>query len=291
LYLQLLFSPFGDSLLLDFSKALIKGEKIGQDEYTDYLSISFSGVDAINHFFGVSSLENEDTVLQLDKTLADLFRFIDDQVGLDQTLIVLSADHGMAEMPEYMTELGLKVGRLYSEDVVSIANTLGKDLFSIDDMVKFFYRPYLYLDENKIRAADLDIAVVEKRLAAALTDVEGIALAAPRDGLPMIQAPAILKQIQNNYHPSRSGDIYIAQEPYWFMFEKGPAVAMHGSPWNYDTHVPVIFSGPGITAQTIARLIHPVDVAPTLSAYLGMSPPAASSGTGLHEILDQPGSP
>jgi predicted AlkP superfamily pyrophosphatase or phosphodiesterase len=285
-YTRLLISPVGDQLTLDFSKMLIQNEKLGQDDIPDYLSISFSAVDAINHFFGPSSLENEDVVVQLDRTLADLFKFIDGTVGLKDTLIVLSADHGMAEMPEYMTELGFKAGRLYLDDVVRIANKAGKEQFGIDEITKFFFRPSLYLDHARIKAAKLDPVKVEQAIAAALTDSEGIALAVPRSGLSSMQMTAILAQIQRNYHPSRSGDIYVVQDPYWFMFDKGPVAAMHGSPWRYDTHVPIIFAGPRIRSQTVHRLVHPVDVAPTLAAYLGTTSPSSAQGSPLAEVLN-----
>ena len=118
LFNTLLFvSPVGDRLTNDFAKALIANEGLGQDDVPDYLAVGFSSVDAINHFFGPSSLENEDVVLQLDRTLADLFAFVDQTVGLKHTLIVLSADHGMAEMPEFMAEKGMAVGRIHNEDV------------------------------------------------------------------------------------------------------------------------------------------------------------------------------
>jgi arylsulfatase A-like enzyme len=77
----------------------------------------------------------------------------------------------------------------------------------------------------------------------------------------------------------------VIQEPYWFLFEKGPIAVMHGSPWRYDTHVPIIFAGPGIDAQTVHRLVHPVDVAPTIAAFMGMTPPAAAQGKALQEVL------
>ncbi|MHC4573815.1 MAG: alkaline phosphatase family protein [Planctomycetota bacterium] len=285
-YTRLLVSPVGDQLTLDFCKALILNEKLGQDDIPDYLSISFSAVDAVNHFFGPSSLENEDVVCQLDRTLADLFKFIDKNVGLKNTLIVLSADHGMADMPEYMTSLGFAAGRLYPDDVVRIANEAGKQQFGVDGLVRFFFRPSLYLDHAKIKAAKLDQAKVEQAIAAALTDSKGIALAVSRSGLPSMQTTPILAQIQRNYHPSRSGDIYVVQEPYWFMFDKGPIAAMHGSPWRYDTHVPIIFAGPKIRSQTVHRLVHPVDVAPTLAAYLGITPPSSANGVPLSEILE-----
>ena len=105
-YTQVLVSPAGNRLLTDFAKTLITAEQLGEDDVPDYLSVSYSSVDAVNHFFGPSSLENEDVDLQLDRDLEDLLTFVDKTIGLENTLIVLSADHGMAEMPEYMGELG-----------------------------------------------------------------------------------------------------------------------------------------------------------------------------------------
>ena len=139
-FTRILVSPIGDQLTLDFYKTRITHEQLGQDEIPDYLSISFSAVDAVNHFFGPSSLENEDVVVQLDRTLADLFAFIDKTVGLKHTLIVLSADHGMADMPEYMTELGYKAGRLDPEQIAAAANKVGQT-FGFDEIVRFIYRP------------------------------------------------------------------------------------------------------------------------------------------------------
>jgi arylsulfatase A-like enzyme len=95
----------------------------------------------------------------------------------------------------------------------------------------------------------------------------------------------LFDQIRNNYHPVRAGDIYIVQEPYWFNFDKGPVTGMHGSPWNYDTHVPVIFSGPGISSGITYRRVQPADVAPTLAALMGMSPPASAQGSVLPEVF------
>jgi arylsulfatase A-like enzyme len=94
----------------------------------------------------------------------------------------------------------------------------------------------------------------------------------------------IAASMKRNSHPQRSGDIYIAQSPYWFMFEKGAVAAMHGSPWAYDTHVPIIFMVPGVSGQHVDRRVHPVDVAPTLSALLGLSAPAAAEGQVLLEV-------
>jgi predicted AlkP superfamily pyrophosphatase or phosphodiesterase len=283
-FTQLLASPIGDQLLLDFSKELIINEHLGEDAIPDYLSVSFSSTDVINHFFGPSSLENEEILRQFDRTLADLIKFIDRTVGLQHTLIVFSSDHGMADMPEYMTDLGYAAGRLVPEDIVATANKAGQQL-GINEVVRFFYRPYIYLNDAKISAAKLDYAQVEQAIANALTDLNGIELAVSTKSLATQKGSPLLKKVRRNQHVTRSGDIYIIQEPYWFLFDEGPIPAMHGSPWRYDTHVPIIFAGPGIDAQTVHRLAHPVDVAPTIAAFLGMTSPGSSQGSPLREVL------
>lgn len=284
-YTRVLVSPEGDRLLLDFASSLIEAENIGQDAVTDYLSISFSSVDAVNHFFGPSSLENEDVVLQLDQTIATLLELIDKQVGLDNTLIILSADHGMAEMPEYASELGYPAQRLYGDEVLELAGSIAKELFGTDDIVRDFFRPYLYLDAQAIAKRKLDQHSVASAIARKLEQHPGIngALVSSDSGGSTV--PGAATAVQHNHHPSRSGDVYVFQEPYWFMFDRGPVAAMHGSPWAYDTHVPIIFSGKGINPGTVDRRVHPIDVAPTLSALLNIHPPAAAQGTPLAEVI------
>ncbi len=284
-FTRLLVSPQGDRLLLDFGKTLIVAEELGQDEVTDYLSISFSGVDAVNHFFGPGSLENEDTVIQLDRTLAELFEFIDQRIGLDKVLIVLSADHGIAEMPEFAAELGYPAGRLYSDEVLTTARQAAETLFGDPSLVKDFFRPYLYLDRAEIRSAGLKHRDVAASLARSMEGLQGISAAVTVDEAMAAVGTGAESAVRHNLNPERAGDIYLYQEPYWFMFDRGAVAAMHGSPWAYDRHVPIIFAGVGIGAASHNRLVHPIDVAPTLSAILHLPPPAGAQGTALKEVL------
>ena len=284
LYTQIVASPVGDQLLGDFAKQIITNENLGQGPAPDYLSISFSGVDAVNHFFGPSSLENEAILRDLDRTLAALLDFVDKTIGLKNALIVLSADHGIADMPEYMSELGYTAGRLVPEEIVDIANQAGQQ-FGIDEVVQFFFRPYIYLDNKKIADAKQNYGQVVQSITNALTDFNGINLAVSTRGPDNQKGNPLQKQVMRNQNVTRSGDIYIIQEPYWFLFDEGPIPNMHGSPWGYDTHVPIIFAGPGIDAQTVHRSVHPIDVAPTIAAFLGMSSPAAAQGVPLKEVL------
>ena len=287
-YTQVLSSPQGDKLTADFAGQLLVNEQLGMDSVPDYLSVSFSGVDAVNHFFGPSSLENEDMILQLDRTLADLLALVDKQVGLQHTLIVLSADHGMAELPEYKTEQGYDAGRLTPDAILEAVEAFSKRVYGRNDFVKFYYRPFLYLDHRAISDAGLQKDQVATTLADALTLEGGIYLAITPQDIEKSPDSKLLRQIRNNIHPDRSGDIYIVQDPYWFNFDKGPVAGMHGSPWSYDTHVPIIFAGGQISSKIIHRAVQPADVAPTLSALMGMSPPASAQGTVLVEVFDNP---
>ena len=116
--------------------------------------------------FGPSSLENEDVVISLDRTLADLLRFVDDAVGLDETLIVLSADHGMADMPEYAAELGFETGRIYGDEILTIAKDASrKTCLGTMPSCKDFFRPYLYLDHDVIDEMNLNVDNVARSLA------------------------------------------------------------------------------------------------------------------------------
>ena len=298
-YLLLTLTPIGDVLTLDFAKTLVENEKLGQNDKgaPDYLQISFSSTDYIGHLFGPSSLETEDNILRLDRTLADLFQFIDEKVGLDHTLIVLSADHGAPEAPEYMDTLGLSTGR-FAFDWFKTEGPLTEALqkkFGRDDLISGHSHPYLYLNLEAISSAGLDLSKVERFVADELMKIPGIAYALTRSDLlaGRITESPIQNQIRRSFHPTRSGNIHMVPEQYWFLHsteeaEKmgiGSIAAIHGSPWAYDTYVPIFFVGSGVPAQIIGRRVAPTDIAPTLAAYLGVKPPSGSVGTVLTEVL------
>lgn len=285
-FTRVLVSPEGDRLTADFAKTLIDAEGLGSDLVPDYLSISFSGVDAVNHFFGPSSLENEDVILQLDRTLGDLLRFIDEGIGLDRVAIVLSADHGMPEAPEVLAARGMNVGRVDPEDVARIADRVAQEQFGLEGSIRAFFRPYVYLDPDVIAQNGVDQENLEEAIAQELRNHDGISVAVSMKALPKMQNTPVIERIRNNHHPIRSGDIYVAQAPYWFLQEGGALAVMHGSPWRYDTHVPVVFAGPGIEPRTVYRLVHPSDVAPTLATLLRIKHPSLATGSPLVEVFE-----
>lgn len=284
-------SPVGDELTLAFTKALIKNEQLGIDDVPDFLGVSFSSTDYVGHLFGPSSLESEDNILRLDRTLADLFAFIDKNVGLKNTLIVLSADHGSPEVPDYMKELGIEAGYVEpkSWDKQPALAVLKKQ-FDIDkELIVGYDHPYVYLNHDVIKNHKLDLAQVERAVAGELIQFEGIAQAVSSSALRQGDLPdtPLNQAILNNFNPSRSGDIYIVFEPHWFIrdFDGLKVASTHGSPWRYDTFVPIAFGGMEIAAQHVMRRVYSVDIAPTLAAYLGTKPPSGSAGMVLEEVL------
>ncbi|MBW2010823.1 MAG: alkaline phosphatase family protein [Deltaproteobacteria bacterium] len=292
-YTLLTLSPVGDDLILDFAKALLINEKLGKDDITDYLSVSFSSMDYMGHIFGIASLESEDNILRLDRTLADLFSFVDEHVGLKNTLIVLSADHGAPEAAEYMAAQGMDVGRLVPSkfDVDPAIAALKKQFGIGRELIKMYEHPYIYLDYQLINEKGLDLAEVERAVAEEMMKFDGIALAVSSSDIKNGRLPEapIIEQIRRNFHPKRSGDIYLVQEPYWFLYsdESIPLCTMHGSPWRYDTYVPIIFAGKNIKARHISRLVHPVDIVSTLAACTGAKPPSGAVGCPLVEVMGE----
>ena len=287
----LTLSPAGDDLTLSFAKALIVAEDIGKDEVTDYLSISFSSTDYVGHVFGPSSLEAEDNLLRLDRTLADLFAYVDKHVGLKNTLIVLSADHGAPEAPGYLNGLGIPAAYVAQQDwdevpeIVELKQRLGFR----QPLIKEDFHPYLYLNRATILEKGLNQEDVERAVAQVLMSRPEVALAQSSMALQRgaVADSALGRAALHNYNPKRSGDIYLVFKPDHYINEfDGLSVAStHGSPWRYDSFVPVVFAGGQLKGQRVYRPIEPTEIAPTLSALLGIKPPSGARGAPLLEVL------
>lgn len=285
-------SPAGDELVLDFATAALVNEQLGKDTITDYLSISFSATDYVGHMFGPSSLESEENILHLDRTLAKLFATVDAQVGLENTLIVLSADHGGPDTPGYLNSLGIPAGYVNPEEWdrgSAIARI--KQQFGIEGkLIETYSHPYVYFSQEVVGNPATDAQALEAAAAAEISKFKGVYAAVSSTALRRGNTPdnEIYNAILRNFHPKRSGDIFLVFEPNWFINDmEGLLVAStHGSPWRYDTFVPIIFAGSGLQARVVDREVHTVDIAPTLSTYVGVKQPSGARGQPLIEVLE-----
>jgi predicted AlkP superfamily pyrophosphatase or phosphodiesterase len=298
LTLRLGITPPIDELTLDFAKTLIREEGLGRRGATDFLAVSFSATDYIGHLFGPSSRESEDVILRLDRVLAELFRAIDQAVGLGNALVVLSADHGGPEAPEAAREVGIEAGRFPLDVFRKGDGPLHRAVearFGRPGLIADHSHPYLYLDERAIREADLELVEVERFVAAEAMRIEGILHAVARSDLlaGRVANASLAPAIRRSFARGRSGNVHLVQNPYWFLHSTGEAAglgvpalaAIHGSPWAYDTYVPIFLAGAGLEPRTVSRRVSPTDVAPTIAALLGIRAPSGSVGDPLPGVL------
>ena len=287
----LTLSPAGDQIVLDFARQALVEEQLGKDDVTDYLSVSFSSTDYVGHVFGPSSLEAEDNILQLDRTLADLLAFVDEEVGLENTLIVLSADHGGPDAPGYLESLNIPAGYVDPDswDKDAALERIKKKYKIKGPLIETYDHPYLYFSADVKNNARIDQEALEATVVDELSKFDGVSLAVSSSALRGGNLPdtALYRAVLKNFNAKRSGDVFIVFEPNWFIndFDGLTVASTHGSPWSYDTYVPIVFAGAGLKAQTVDRKVLTVDVATTLAAYMGTKPPSGVAGTVLKEVM------
>jgi predicted AlkP superfamily pyrophosphatase or phosphodiesterase len=288
-YDALKWTPFADEMTLEFARTAVLNEQLGKRGVPDFLAVSLSANDYVNHLFGPESQEAQDTALRLDRMLADFLYFLDDEVGLDHVVIALTADHGFMPTPEWSAELGLDAGRIDPTQMKRALNDALSVRFGTDNWVEAWWPPTIYLNQQAIIQRSLDAGTVEMAARDFLQTYPGIAACFTRTLLRngQVSLTPLAMRVVKAFHHERSGDIVVVQKPFWYLAKEEPAkyAAMHGSPYAYDTHVPVILMGKAFTPGRYATLVDIVDIAPTLSHVLGMAAPGLNDGRVLHEAL------
>lgn len=284
-YSQLLRSPFADQLTLDFARAAIAGEALGQDNVPDILSISLSGHDYINHRFSAESRFSHDHLLQLDRMLQDFFKHLDRTLGKDQYVAMLTADHGFMPAPEFTAQQGLRSGRIVGSQLLTRINSGLEEEFGAGKWVSFSGTALLFnkqliaqtrVDPNEVAETARELLLEEPGIAAAYTRADFVT--GSRSDGPFYSA------MRRSWHEEVSGDVQYTVKPYW-MFLSSSSIATHGSPYPYDTNVPILAWGPRwVKAGKVEERVEVVDIAPTVAGWLGVAVPAASEG----KLLPQP---
>ena len=303
-YTALDYSPFTNDILLSFAQQAIVNEQLGQDDDTDVLTVSFSANDYVGHRFGPYSQEVMDVTLRTDRTIGSLLDFIDAHVGLANTLIALTADHGVSPIPEHAAAMGLGGAR------VPFASVMGKIQAAIsarynphgkspdptaDYLLRFteagtsrewFLNNNIYFNYDALKRDGVNVDELSAVIVAAALTVPGIARCFSRSqllrGATSITDP-IERRALHGFYPARSGDVVMVADPYKYIAET--LTATHGSPYSYDTHVPTIIMGASVTPGRYLEPATPADIAPTLSALLRITAPSNSTGRVLIEAL------
>jgi predicted AlkP superfamily pyrophosphatase or phosphodiesterase len=282
-YGSLLRGPFADALALDFARAAIDGEQLGQDYVPDILSVSLSGHDYVNHAYSAESRLSHDHFLQLDRMLASFWRDLDAKVGKDNYVVVLTADHGFMPAVEYSAQQGLPSGRVDGTQVMANLNKGLEPRFGPGKWVMGYSGSSLLLDKKLISQKGQDAAAVADAARALLLLEPGFAAAYTRAELQSGSRASepLFTPLQNAWHPEVSGDVQYALKPNWRFGVRSNGTT-HGSPYDYDTHVPILLYGPRwIGKGRIDKRVEVVDIASTLADLLMVPPPGAAEGRSL----------
>lgn len=286
-YSRLDASPCGDMLVQKMALDALESEDLGTDDSIDLLTVSYSSIDYVGHQLGPDSPEIHDMVLRVDDLIGELINAAEQRTGEGNVLVVLTADHGVAPVPEVNQQRKMPGGRIPVSEILAALNPAisakfgdGKFLASISSEGIYFSEDALAANRS-VRREELENLVAnvlraQPHIARAYTRTELLGGAGGGDDID--------RKVRNGFHPARSPDVVVVLDPYYLTSAGGTT---HGSPYEYDTHVPVIFwdSGNLVEPGHYPRPVGIEDIAPTLATMLGIQTPSGAMGEPLREVL------
>ncbi len=298
-------TPKGNEYVFNTAKRAIVAEKLGQDTIPDILAINLSTNDYAGHAFGPYSPELTDLTIQTDKQLADFLGFIEKNIpgGLNEAIIVVTGDHGVVPIIENLKEDNIAGDRILDARIEEAAQNALSAAFGArawigknaeGKQVGIYAEPCLYLSDAAMAMAKASNkattnAEIEEVAAKAVAAIPGIYACYTRTQIINGQVPLteITRRVIHGFHPKLSGDLVVVTDLQALTepVSIGPYATSHGTPYVYDTHVPILISGMGIRPGVWGDAVAPSDIAPTLSALLGVELPSGCDGTILRSAL------
>jgi predicted AlkP superfamily pyrophosphatase or phosphodiesterase len=276
-------TPFGNNYTKDFAISCIIGEGLGKHDYTDLITISFSSTAYVGEKFGMTSIENEDMYLRLDQDIAHFLKFIDDEIGKENTLVFLTSDHGVAPVPQYLSDQKIPVGYFNNGGIISLLKSYLNIVYGKGEWVKYYNTQQIYLNRNLIEDSKNRLEDVQEKVSQFLMQSSGVANTITSTTIEKTNfTNGIYQKMQNSYNQKRSGDVFINLEAGWIENTKNSTST--NSAYTYDTHVPLLFYGWKVKRSTISRPVDMIDIAPTLATFLNISFPNACTGKPISEM-------
>lgn len=284
LYTAIYGSPYGNELLRDLAVAALEAERLGQRGVTDLLTVSFSSNDAVGHSYGPDSPEVRDISVRTDRVIGELLARVDALVGLDHVLVAFTTDHGVAPVPEVQQKRNLPGGRMKSEELFGPIATALSARYGSGKWILGTAGTSPYLNHVLVQEKGLDLADVRRVAAAAAEAVPHVARVYTHEQLlaGQVSPDSIGRRLAQSHNLQRSGDLEIVLDAYWLRSSAGTT---HGTPYNYDAHIPLVLMGPGIKPGAYHATVALNDLAPTLATLVGVENPSGSSGRVLAEAL------
>jgi len=287
-YNEVKWTPFGDELTFAFIERMIVTEEIGKDDVPDLLFVGVSSADYVGHRYGPFSQEVQDYYLRLDRTLDGFLDFLNEKVGEGRYAVVLTSDHGVLPLPEYLARQGVdarRIDELERQDIIveRLTDVL-QELRILEQLRAVSVTPYGLVMRFR-GGVPRNTEVRARRAAAArFRESEYVADAFAYDDVLQTGDDPFRRQYLRSFHPNRAPDIIIRyKEHYLYRMVRGGTT--HETPYRYDTHVPLVFWGPGIPAGRYDRGVRTVDIAPTVAALLGVEAPDDLDGVLLQEVV------
>jgi len=276
--------PAGNTLTTDFAVHAIVNEEMGKDEHTDLIAISYSVPDNIGLQFGPSSVEIQDCYLRLDKDIAHFLEVVDDLIGKENTLIFVTSNCGVAEIPRYLDSLKVASGYFKNFYALTLLKTYLNAVYGKGEWVQGYVEQQIFLNHNMIEDAKISLEDIQNKTAQFLLQFNGVSNTITSTTLQTTHfTKGIFEKMQNSFQQKRSGDVLINLTSGWV--EDISTATTHNSGYSYDTHVPLIFYGWKIGRNSISRPVNITDIAPTIAAFLNMSFPNASTGEPILEMI------
>ena len=281
--------PFLDELTLDFARAAVEGENLGRNPagVPDLLGVSLSAHDYVNHAFGPESRMSHDHLQRLDRMLAGFFGYLDQRIGMDNVVVVLTADHGFANQPEFSQSRHIDAQRLDGKKMIAALNQHLSDKYAIGTLVAATSLPSIHLDYALIEQRGLRRDDVENAAARFLLGYAGVAQVVTRSQFESgnVADTRMGSLMRRAWNRQLSGDLMVVVKPYWY-FGSGSSGASHGTPYAYDTNVPLLIMGKRwIRPGSYGQYAEVIDIAPTLAQLLHVRPPAGAEGRVLTEVV------
>ena len=270
-------TPFGNTLTKDFALEAIKNEQLGADAVTDLLSVSFSSTDYVGHQYGINAIETEDTYLRLDKDLEELITYLEKNIGKDNFVIFLTADHGGAHNAAYLQSLKVPAGLIDEKGIEDAMKAHLKEVFG-DTLVMSFSNQQFFLNHTILAKNKLKLKEVTMEAARFALTLEGVANAySLYDVIASSQSNDVaLSRIYMGFNDVRSGDVILNYLPAYLDY--GKTGTTHGAAYSYDTHVPLLWYGWKINQGSTNEPVNISDITPTLSSFLDISFPNGCVG-------------
>lgn len=280
LYNELEASPYGNDLIQQFALRALRAEKLGTGPKIDVLTVSYSANDYVGHRYGPDSQEAHELSVTVDRLVGDLLKAAEAQAGTGNVIAVLTADHGVAPLPEENQKRRMPGGRFDAKALRAAVESALQTKFGGAHWVAYASEAGIYLNpQTKADPAEAEIVAAN-----VVRGFPHVSRVYTHTQLASGQVPAdeLGASLRNGFHPSRSGSVLFLLEPYWIL---GATGASHGTPYGYDTHVPVLFWGVRVKPGGYHANVAPSDIAPTLATILGVETPSGSVGRVLSEML------